>query len=83
MLGEGNTLAERMTFYLQEDHRLGEKMAQLSTDLARSDKLAFQLEMGRLYGLRSQYYTMALRRQLATKLRPEMVTSAPWRKSKA
>ena len=46
-------------------------------DQAQNEKVAFALEMGRIYGLRTQYYEMALQRGLVKELK-QRLTEAMW-----
>ena len=49
LLGDGLTASEKTRFFVQLDPNLERRMAQLSVDVARSDKLATSLEMGRIF----------------------------------
>ena len=79
LLGDGLTASEKTRFFVQLDPNLERRMAQLSVDVARSDKLATSLEMGRIFGLRKEFYNYILERQLIKKLTPEALTAAPWK----
>jgi hypothetical protein len=46
-------------------------------DQAQNDKVAFALEAGRVYGLRTQYYEMALQRGLVKEMK-QPHTEAMW-----
>jgi len=71
------TAAQRMNKFVSQDHELGKRLASLSMDQAQNEKVAFALEMGRIYGLRTQYYEMALQRGLVKELK-QPLTEAMW-----
>ena len=58
------TAQEAFNKYARIDPAQGQRLAHLSKQLVRNDKLAWAIESGRVYGLRQQKYDMALRRQL-------------------
>ena len=46
------------------DRNVARRLATLSKQEVRDDKLAFAIEAGRVYGLRQQKYDMQLKREL-------------------
>ena len=68
-MSDWQTASERLNRYVRQDHALGFKLANLTKEQSRNDKVAFKLEEGRIYGLRQQYYDMILEREL-TKQKP-------------
>ena len=69
--------AQTMNKFVSQDHRLGQRLAQLSKDQAQNEKVAFALELGRIYGLRTQYYEMALQRGIVKEMK-QPHTEAMW-----
>ncbi len=59
-----STAADRLNRDARIDRSLAAKLKDLSVIQAKSDKLAFALEAGRIYGLRQMFYDHTLRKQL-------------------
>jgi hypothetical protein len=66
MMGMGPWAPAQETFnrFARMDSQLGRKLADLSAQQARDDKLAFAIEAGRVYGLRTQKLNMNLKKEL-------------------
>ena len=68
-MSDWQTASERLNRFVRQDHALGSRLAALSKEQARNDKLAFKLEEGRSYGLRQQYYEMKRQKELNRDMR--------------
>jgi len=55
---------EAFNKFARIDGRLGRRLAELSGQQARDDKIAFAIEAGRVYGLRTQKLSMNLKKEL-------------------
>ena len=75
MSSDWQTASERLNRYVRQDHALGVKLATLSKEQSRNDKIAVRLEEGRVYGLRQQYYNFMLERALASDMKKPPVES--------
>ena len=66
MTGAGPWASAQETFYKfsRQDSQLGRRLADLSMQLARDDKLAFAIEAGRCYGMRTQKLAMNHKKEL-------------------
>ena len=67
MLGTADpweSAAGRLNYFARMDRSLAGKLNQMSQDQSDEDKLAWALESGRVYGLRTQECDMLLKRQL-------------------
>ena len=66
MMGAGpwGTAQEAFNKNARLDRRLAGQLADLSEELAATDKLAQAIESGRVYGLRQQKYAMRLKKEL-------------------
>jgi len=62
--GPWGTAASLYNRNVSLDRRLAGRLNTLSEDQANTDKLAFAIESGRVYGLRQQKYGMVLKKQL-------------------
>ena len=70
--------AERLNQFASMDPSLRQDLNALSMTQARDDKIALELEEGRIYGMRQQYYDNKLKRDLARTLRRQDITEAHW-----
>jgi hypothetical protein len=70
--------SERLNEFASMDPSRRQQLNALSMAQARDDKIAFQLEAGRIYGLRQEFYDMKLKRDLARSLRREDITEEHW-----
>jgi hypothetical protein len=66
--------SERLNEFASMDPNLRRDLNSLSMAQAQ----AFQLEAGRIYGLRQEFYDMKLKRDLARSLRREDITEEHW-----
>ena len=71
MSSDWSNASDRMNQYVRQDNALGHRLAHLSKQESRNEKIAFKLESGRLYGLRQQYYDFILQRQLGKEMQKE------------
>ena len=70
--------AERLNQFASVDPSLRQELKALSMAQAPDDQIAFQLEAGRIYGLRQEFYENKLRRDLARSLRRGDITEEHW-----
>jgi hypothetical protein len=58
------TAQENFNKFARQDSQLGRQLADLSMQQARDDKLAFAIEAGRCYGMRTQKLAMNHKKEL-------------------
>ena len=67
------TAPERLNKFVLLDRQLAGRLTDLSIQRAQEDKLAFALEAGRIYGLRSRKCYVLLRKELVQDFSPAPV----------
>jgi len=68
MSTDWRSAADRLNNIASADPGVRRKLCELSKAEARDDKLSTNLELGRTYGMRQQYYDTIQKRQLARAL---------------